>query len=151
MIRATSTSSRLSLLLDSYSYLPHSSAMSHSPSHWKNICCNPYNEPSHIVRKKSQLRLVTKRMCEKFPSILSGERICDDCRKKLAKTSPPQPSDSSTESERTDSPPTDQQFQVDICEPLMVVNQYLNTVGETPLTKRKLQSRKYSEQNRCTF
>ena len=32
----------------------------------------------------SGLRLVTKWMCEKA-SILSGERICDDCRKILGK------------------------------------------------------------------
>ena len=78
-------------------------------------------------------------MCEIFPSILPGDKICDDCRKKLAKYSPPQPSDSSSESDGTVSPPSEV-LQVDTCESLLLVNQYLDTVGETPITKQKLQS-----------
>ena len=58
-------------------------AQSQSPR-WRNICCNPFNKPNHFIRKKNQLRFVTKWMCEKA-SILPGERICDDCRKNLAK------------------------------------------------------------------
>ena len=119
--------------------------MAHSPR-WKNICCNPFDRPSHFIRKKSQLRQVTKKMCELFPSIMPGDKICDDCRKKVAKYSPPQPpSDSSSESDRTALPPIEM-LQVDTCESLRLVNQYLDTVGETPITKRKLQSKKYSKQ-----
>lgn len=125
--------------------------MAHFPPQWKNICCNPFNRPSHFIRKKNQLRQVTKKVCEKFPSILPGEKICDDCRKKVAKFSPPkpsepsEPSDNSSESDRIVSP-SGEVFQVDTCESLLVVNQYLDTTGETPITKRKLQSKKYSKQ-----
>ena len=38
----------------------------------------------HSVRDKSQLRTVSKSICEKFPSILPGEKICDSSRKKLS-------------------------------------------------------------------
>ena len=76
---------------------------------------------------------------------MPGDKICDDCRKKVAKYSPPQPSDSSSESDRTVSPPSET-LQVDTCESLCLVNQYLDTVGETPITKRKLQNKKYSKQ-----
>jgi len=43
----------------------------------------PSHKPHHFIRKKSQLRVVTKRMCEKVPSILPAE-ICDCWRKQLA-------------------------------------------------------------------
>ena len=91
--------------------------MAHSQSQWQNICCNPFNKPSHFIRRKNQLRLVTKWMCEKAPSILPGEKICDDCRKKLAVTSLPQLSDScsisDSESDRTVSPPGNEVLQVE--------------------------------------
>ena len=64
---------------------------------------------------------------------MPGDKICDDCRKKVAKYSPPQPSsDSSSESDRTASPPSEM-LQVDTCESLCLVNQYLDTVGATPI------------------
>ncbi len=133
--------------------------MAHSPSQWKVFCCNPFNRPSHFVRKKNLLRQVTKKMCEKFPSILPGQKICDDCRKKVVKYSPPRsssesdrtvsppgevplPPDSSSESDRTVSPRS-KVLQADTCE---FVNQYLDTIGETPITKRKLRGKKYSKQ-----
>ena len=39
---------------------------------WRNSCCNPFNKVKHSVRDKSQLRTVSKSICEKFPSILPG-------------------------------------------------------------------------------
>ncbi len=51
---------------------------------WRNSCCNPFNKLKHSVRDKTQLRTVTKRICEKFPSILPGDKICDSCRKKVS-------------------------------------------------------------------
>jgi len=43
-----------------------------------------FNKPNHFIRKKNQLRVVIKRICEKVPSILPGEKICDSCRKQLS-------------------------------------------------------------------
>ena len=87
-------------------------------------------------------------MCEKTPSILPGDRICDSCRKELTTVSLPHPSDSfvsDSESDGTISPP-DEDVHVDTGESLMIVNQCLDTIGETPLTKRKLQYKKKSKQ-----
>ena len=61
---------------------PLQSDMAQSQLQWRNLCCNPFNKPNHS-RKKNQLRVVTKRICEKVPSILPGEKICDSCRKHL--------------------------------------------------------------------
>ena len=152
--------------------------MAHSPSQWKIFCCNPLNRSSHFIRKKNLLTQVTKKMCDEFPSMLPGQKICDDCRKKLVKhlasrsslesdrtVSPPSEvplppdsssqtdrtvsspgevplPDSSSESDRTESPRS-KDFQADTCE---FVSQYLDTIGETPITKRMLQFKKYSKQ-----
>ena len=50
-------------------------------------CCNPFGLTNHnwSTRKKN-LRSVTSWMCERVP-ISIGSKICDSCRKKLAKTS----------------------------------------------------------------
>ena len=122
----------------------------HQPQ-WRNLCCNPFNKPHHIIRNKSQLRVVTKAMCEKFPSILRGEKICDACRKQLAKVStprkqvspPPEQSDISPESDVESS--SDEVFD-DPKATLTVANEYLDAIGETPLTKRKLRSKQYRRQ-----
>ena len=64
-------------------------------------------------------------MCEEASSISPGEKICDDCRKKLGKASFPQTCDSSvsdSESDKILSPPSDEELQVDTSESLMMVN-----------------------------
>ena len=141
---------------------------------WRQSCCNPFNKVHHTVRKKSLLRAVTKQMCNKVPSMLPGEKICHTCRKKVSAMSTPtepeqsqsrplideQPSphdheypeievsqeptmtDSSSES---DSSPIKQYHANLATESRTRVNQYLRVVGETPITKRKLQSKKYKK------
>ena len=87
--------------------------MAESHSQCKNICCNPFHKPNHFIRKKDQF---TKWMCEKASSISPGEKICDDCREKLAKASFPQTCDcsvSDSESDKIVSPPSDEELQVD--------------------------------------
>ena len=115
---------------------------------WRNLCCNPFNKPHHFIRKKSQRRVVTDRMCEKVPSISPGEKICDSCRKQLAAESeqqslPQEQSDSSPESDVVS--PTDEMFGHPLAT-LAVANEHLDTIGETPLTKRKLRSKRYRRQ-----
>ena len=66
---------------------------------WRQSCCNPFNKVHHTVRKKSQLRVVTKKMCKKVPSILPGEKICHTCRKQVSAVSEP------TEQEQSQSRP----------------------------------------------
>ena len=59
------------------------------------MCCNPFGRPEHSSKRKN-LRQVLPWMCEKLPSLTLGEKVCDDCRKKLAQI--PTPSAESAES-----------------------------------------------------
>jgi len=96
-------------------------------------------------------------MCKKG-SILRGEKICDDCRKRLAKESllvadtgiptPPSPDFDSLSHDIPDSPAVDKALQLheDKSKSLVLVNQCLDMFGQTPLTKSKLRSKHYSKQ-----
>ena len=75
-------------------------------------------------------------MCERTPSISMGSKICDDCRKKLAKVHTNISSDSESGSEAY----------VDVSESLVSLNQCLSEIGETPVSKRKIKQTKYSKQ-----
>ena len=141
---------------------------------WRQSCCNPFNKVRHTVREKSQLRAVTKKMCKKVPSILPGEKICHTCRKQVSDISEhaePDQSNSrsfideqsspydhdypkielSHESTMTDSfsesesSPVKQYHSTLATESRTMVNKYLRIAGETPITKRKLQSKKYKK------
>lgn len=120
-------------------------------SEWRSTCCNPFHKKDHGGKRKT-LRPVTKWMCEKDSNISMGSKICDCCRKKLA-TSIPEPhsySESTFELSPTPSPPVSppgsEVLQYEEFESMRLVNQCLDDIGETPVTKRKLQSKKYSEQ-----
>ena len=53
-------------------------------------CCNPFAIPGHeFFSQKKSLKTVQEWMVEKVPKISRGSRICDSCRKKLAKEQPP--------------------------------------------------------------
>ena len=144
---------------------------------WRQSCCNPFNKVHHTVRKKSQLRAVTKQMCKKVPSMLPGEKICHTCRKQVSGMSEPteseksqsrsfieeQPSpynqeypeielgqeptmtDSSSDSDSSSSSDSSLIKQYLTTESRTRVNDYLKVAGETPITKRKLQSKKYKK------
>ena len=87
-------------------------------------------------------------MCEKHPLVQMGSKICDSCRKKLAKLSevptlglesdlsPSIPSDSSSDSEM---------MKEERYDSLHFVNQCLEDLDEMPVTKRKLRTKKYSK------
>jgi hypothetical protein len=76
-----------------------------------------------------------------------GSRICGTCRKKLVKV--PDVPDCALDAETDSSSSTRSDSPSEIlCSPseaIQVVNQCLVDLGETPVTKRKLQSKKYSE------
>lgn len=69
-----------------------------------------------------------------------GSKICDNCRKKLAKipTTPQVSSASEYESEND--------VYADTSESLASLNQCLGEIGETPVSKHKLQQTKYPKQ-----
>lgn len=108
---------------------------------WRTSCCNPFDKAHKNVRKM-KLRPVTKKMSSDFPSILPGEMICDMCRKQVAR-----------EIEKLDSIQAEsiaeealEKFDDEQFFELEGTNDILSLIGETPLTKRKMQSKSYKEQ-----
>lgn len=85
-------------------------------------------------------------MCEKNPTIEIGSKICGTCRTKLARVTnvPDLDVDSATSPSPSDSE-SDIEAKHEECESIEVVNQCLIDLGETPVTKKKLQSKKYKE------
>ena len=108
-------------------------------SQWSNSCCNPFDYRNHSYKRKN-LRPVAKWMCERAPSISLGCKICDNCRKKLAKlpTTPKVSSSSELESES--------EVYAHASESLASLNQCLGEIGETPVSKHKLQRSNYPKQ-----
>ena len=87
-------------------------------------------------------------MCEKQPTLTLRNKICDSCRKQLAKIP-------SKEIESTES--CESSHDVSVCghlehsdfhnkESLESLNQCLTAIGETPVVKKKLQQIKYPKQ-----
>ena len=95
-------------------------------------CCNPFNLPRHnwSTRRKN-LRQVKQWMCEKA-DISVGSKICDSCRKKLAKL--PDLETILKSPARCDSPRRDEPY-LDAPEAIAAVNRCLSEIGETPLLK----------------
>ena len=108
-------------------------------SQWSNTCCNPFDQHNHSYKRKN-LRPVTKWMCERAPSISMGSKICDNCRKKLAKVPTTPQVSSASEYE------TENEVYADTSESLASLNQCLCEIGETPVSKHKLQQTKYAKQ-----
>lgn len=100
-------------------------------SQWINCCCNPFELPNHASQRKG-LRPVSEWMCEKAPKISMRDRICDSCRKKLAKVSL--------------SPSCEVDTDVYKADPLTSVNQCLGELGETPICKWKLRQAQYPKE-----
>ena len=103
-------------------------AQSQSPLR-RNICGNPFNNPSHFIRKKNQLRLVTKWKCDKA-SILPGERIC---RMKLVKATtlqiPDSCSVSDSESQGSVASLSDELHQISKTEIVVAMNDFSGKIG----------------------
>ena len=115
---------------------------------WASACCNPFRKPNHSSERKN-LRPVLPWMCEKIPSLILGAKMCDDCRKKVAKLPAPEaeseaPLESSEEANASS---------YSLCEELRSPyeslesgNQCLTALGETPIVKKKLQQVKYPKE-----
>ena len=105
-------------------------------------CCNPFNLPRHnwSTRKKN-LRLVKQWMCEKA-DVSMGSKICDSCRKKLARL--PDLETVLNSPARYDSPLRDEPY-FDVPEAMAAVNRCLSEIGETPLVKSERHDPKHVE------
>ena len=101
-------------------------------------CCNPFSLPRHNwSSRKKNLRLVSEWMCNKA-DISMGSKICDSCRKKLAKvpnldTLPMSPTECGS--------PTGEQY-IDVPAAVASVNSCLLEIGETPLPAAVRSSRR---------
>lgn len=95
-------------------------------------------------------------MCEQAANISVGMKICDTCRKALERTPaclpevesqpsilPELESSSQSGSPRSQSPPCSQELEFEASKSLKQMNQYLEDIGKTPVTRKKLLSRKY--------
>ena len=120
-------------------------------------CCDPFG--GHGKRKISGLREVTARAIADHPSLnlKSGQRICTQCRKKLAKQRPdvnecelPVPvvfNKSSSEDDGNDNAPIpgcseDIEFHSPASD-LQTLNTSLELLGESPIQKKRLSGDKY--------
>lgn len=70
---------------------------------WRSTCCNPFNINGHTGKKSA----VSSWMCEKYPQIKPGCRICGSCRMKLAKASQDLDVDKDSDSDSSADSPTD--------------------------------------------
>ncbi len=86
--------------------------------------------------------------------LLEGSRICDKCRKQLAQTIPETSSLAETQPSTSSSPPSSSVASPEVpeldhrekrLESLEAVTKCLKNLGETPITLRKLRSKKYSK------
>ena len=91
-------------------------------------------------------------MRESFPSARKGVKICDDYRKKLTKLKARELSDFEEYNPCIPTPSVkefapDPRSRDDSDPSIAPVNEFLQAVGETPITKRKIRTQKYSKQN----
>ena len=110
-----------------------------------HYCCNPFGLPNHnwSTREKS-LRSVTSWMCEKAP-ISMGSKICDNCRRKLSKTTVDMYVEHEVEINSSQVDDDSSEHYVDPSEAISSLNQCLAEIGETPYVKSKSHQRHYPE------
>ena len=110
-------------------------------SQWNNSCYNPFDHHNHSYKQKN-LRPVAKCMCERTLStcISLGCKICDNCRKKLAKLPTTSKVSSASELE------SESEVYADVSESLASLNQHLGEIGETPVSEHRLQRSNYPKQ-----
>ena len=103
-------------------------------------CCNPFSIPGHeSSSRKRSLRTVQSWMCEKAPHISVDSKICDSCRKKLAKEIPiPEPSLTSPEESDSDN-------YIHTEGAVTALNTCLTELGETPYSQSKAHGRAYTQ------
>ncbi len=112
---------------------------------WRDKCCNPFNKQRHNSKKKS-LRPVTKAMSEVDCKLglQIGSRICNGCRVQLSGIREAQ-SLSESPTSVPSSPLSASFVEAERLESLQLVSECLQGLGETPATKRKTRSKKYSK------
>lgn len=106
-------------------------------------CFNPFNKNNHHVRDKNKLRNVTSWMVDLYPELPKNVKICDTCRKELSAKSREIPTTSYEEHEAVCPDSEDPGFTVK-SQVIETLNTSLSEIGESPIDKRKLSSKKYA-------
>lgn len=111
----------------------------------KLFCCNPLKKPGHNYMKKG-IRVVSKNLLGKIASLNSGDKLCDCCRKELLASIKQDETKCVAGSDDSDKVETVHK----LCSPekteaLEALNKSLMCLNETPVKKKKLGDRKYSE------
>ena len=101
-------------------------------------CCNPFEKDGHKTIKK--LRPVQNWMIELNRSIKPGMKICDSCRKQLAKEGETQPMEKGEECEAGTS--ADKEF-IDCNMSIEYLNKSLSCIEESPIVKKRMCSPAY--------
>lgn len=115
-------------------------------------CFNPFNKPNHSHARKG-LRHVSSWMCDLIPGTPELSKVCDSCRKQLTKlknekhreistgtSNIHEESQSDTEIEEA---PIDMPFSNE-SDALSSLNSSLIDMGESPVDKKRIQSKIYS-------
>lgn len=124
---------------------------------WESICCNPFRELCH-ENVRIGLRRVSAPLREKFPSLPTGSKLCNSCRKKLGSVSvlpdPPQLSSSSSDEDIQEPPlvpidenvagPSGVRLEQEVA--LASLNQTLGLIGQSPVIIKKLSQQKYPKE-----
>ena len=98
-------------------------------------CCNPFDISGHDwSSRKKNLRPVQPWMCEKAP-IAMGGKICDSCRKKLAKEPTPSMAVPSVLSSSGSEAEEAKQYHEE--KAISSMNKCFEDIGETPFSRRK--------------
>lgn len=112
-------------------------------------CCNPFKEPNHTAVRKN-LRNILPWMIKVNPLLSEGHKICDKCRKKMVKDSKVSEASTSrispveeikvqSDSDHQQAEIPDYENEAAICS----LNESLQSIGETPIKKKRLSERKY--------
>lgn len=119
-----------------------------------SACFNPLNKPNRHVRDKNKLRTVTSWMIDFFPELSINSKICDTCRKQISAQSR-EISTTLHQEHKVVYPDSEDPSFSDKSQVIETLNTSLSELGESPIDKRKITSKKYAKKKvqkiKCTL
>ena len=115
------------------------------------LCCNPFNEKGHNNHKKN-LRPVSQWMIERKPFLTLSQKVCDKCRKKISQVELSNTSSTENDDDLVCSEVKQKSEKMLSCSDeqdiaasaaLETLNASLQSVGESPIKKKRLCEAKY--------
>lgn len=108
---------------------------------FSNVTCfNPFKKSNHTIRDKKKLRKVTNWICDLYPDLPKHAKVCDYCRKELAKL---KDQSTSTHQEEEISDSEDPSFSAE-SHVIATLNSSLYELGESPIDRKKIKSKQYA-------